>query len=298
MELRWRNTTFLLVLTLLLVSGFLIFFKSEEIPRNLSYDEVAFTHLALSLRSQPPTLYSPLATGHTTPYFYILMVFFNALGVHNWVLRLPAALFGMAAVLMMFLTMYSLFKNRSLAFVLAVVFVCMRWYLTFARFSFEATFLLFLEIAALYFLLSSTNSRKPWMIVTAAIFSSLSFYSYTPGRLFPLVVGIFGYLHMQTKKSMMLLVMMALLIMPLVVVLGTRTDTRIEQVSVISNQSLSPWEKAQAIGGNVVKAASMFVVGGDMNGRHNYPGKPALNPMLALLTLSGLIVALTKIKEG
>lgn len=91
---------------------------------------------------------------------------------------------------------------------------------------------------------------------------------------------------------------MVILISPLIVVLGTRTDTRIEQVSVIRNRSLSPEQKVRAIGGNTLKAASMFVFQGDMNGRHNYPGKPALNPILALMMVSGLVLAVTRIREN
>jgi len=41
----------------------------------------------------------------------------------------------------------------------------------------------------------------------------------------------------------------------------------------------------------------MFNLKGDMNGRHNYPGKPALNPILGILFLGGLITALRKYSQ-
>jgi hypothetical protein len=41
----------------------------------------------------------------------------------------------------------------------------------------------------------------------------------------------------------------------------------------------------------------MFGFEGDINGRHNYPGKPALNPIINGFFVLGLIISLIKIKN-
>ena len=40
----------------------------------------------------------------------------------------------------------------------------------------------------------------------------------------------------------------------------------------------------------------MFVVRGDISGRHNYPGKPAVNPLIAALAFGGILIALKNYK--
>ncbi len=41
----------------------------------------------------------------------------------------------------------------------------------------------------------------------------------------------------------------------------------------------------------------MFHFKGDVNGRHNYPGKPALNPILGILFIAGLTFAVKNWKN-
>ena len=41
----------------------------------------------------------------------------------------------------------------------------------------------------------------------------------------------------------------------------------------------------------------MIFVIGDMNGRHNYPGKPALNPILSLFLIAGYLFSLKEKKN-
>ncbi len=41
----------------------------------------------------------------------------------------------------------------------------------------------------------------------------------------------------------------------------------------------------------------MFTVKGDVNGRHNYPNKPALNPIMSVFFIAGLALVLWNIKD-
>jgi hypothetical protein len=41
----------------------------------------------------------------------------------------------------------------------------------------------------------------------------------------------------------------------------------------------------------------MFFIKGDTNGRHNYPGKPALNPILSILFIIGLLISIKNFKN-
>ena len=182
-----------------LLASILIFYKFPNLPKYLAFDEVEFAKLALSLDNKPYIAYSTLATGHSTLYFYIILLSFNIFGVTNFALRLPAAIFGILSAIMFYLVIQMSFRadpsadrgvekssKRSLdfarddlmPFLLTIIFLTSRWFFNFARFSFEATFLLFLELVSIYFLISKKS------LFISGLFAGFAFLSYTPGRIF------------------------------------------------------------------------------------------------------------------
>src|SRR5690349_4262419 len=91
-------------LTLVILAAVcLIFYKFTQIPGNISFDELEFAQLALSLSHHAYIPYSPLATGHSTLYFYIILLSFKIFGVNTFSLRLPAALFGVLGAVLFYL---------------------------------------------------------------------------------------------------------------------------------------------------------------------------------------------------
>lgn len=150
------------IIILTIISLFLVFYRFAYIPKYLAFDEVEFAKLALSLENKPYIAYSSLATGHSTLYFYILLASLKTFGINVFALRFPAAIFGILSVLLFYLIMKKVFKQLNnetmkqwLPFILSLILLSSRWFLNFARFSFEATFLLFLELTSIYFLLAA-----------------------------------------------------------------------------------------------------------------------------------------------
>jgi 4-amino-4-deoxy-L-arabinose transferase-like glycosyltransferase len=279
-----------------------IFFKFNLVPKNITFDEVDFAKLALSLDGKPYTPYSNLATGHSTLYFYILLSSFKAFGVNNFALRFPAALFGVLGVIMFYLLMEKVFKkNHFIVFLTALIFATSRWYFNFARFSFEATFLLFLELTSLYFLFKSDKPGLSWIMSGA--FAGLAFNSYTPGRFFfiiPLVYITSVYFRKRkelVKNILYLIVPFLIVITPLTTYLLTHQDNRVDKLFFWKNHEMTLGEKVSGTLSNIYTVSSMFVYQGDMSGKHNYPGKPALNPLIGLLFIAGMILALRRFKD-
>lgn len=285
-----------------IVSIAVIFFKFNTIPENLTFDEVEFAKLALSLDKLPYTPYSEMATGHSTLYFYILLQSFKIFGVGNFALRFPAAFFGIAGALMFFLLMTRVFKkNHMLIFALAILFVTSRWYFNFARFSFEATFLLFLELASMSILINP--KRTVLSITLSGLFAGLAFNSYTPGRFFfvvPLIYIFFVYLNNKREliKNMLTFVLpFIIVILPLTIYLVSHQDSRVDKLFFWKNHEMTLTEKVSGTIQNIGSVSSMFVYKGDMSGKHNYPGKPALNPLIGLLFIVGLAISLKNLKN-
>ena len=85
--------------------------------------------------------------------------------------------------------------------------------------------------------------------------------------------------------------------LPLLSYLTFHPDTRVQQTVFLLDRSISVTKKAVLIGDNIRKTALGFYTQGDMNGRHNFPGKPAVNPLIALLFSGGLLVSIHQRKK-
>jgi len=338
-----NRKTLILIVLLFILSFVLIFYNFTNIPKYLAFDEIEFTKLALSLENKPYTAYSTLATGHSTMYFYILLLSLKTIGINVFALRLPSAIFAIFSIIFFYLIVNKIFKekykdNKQVIYkncfpiILTFIFITSRWFINFARFSFEPTLLLFLELASIYFLLLSDvlknkntkekndrekdnkeNNNKKLIInnlnlMLSGIFSGLAFNSYTPGRIFFLIPLFFlikplfstnkEKVSNALKKTLFFIIPFLIVIAPLVIALNNIKDTRIDQLFFWRNHEMTIQQKVQGTAENIVSLTSMFFLKGDMNGRHNYPGKPALNPIMAIFFLIGLFYSLKKWKSN
>lgn len=279
------------------VGMILIFYKFAVIPQNLSFDEVEFAKLALSLDSKQYSVYSIQATGHSTLYFYIILASLKIFGINTFALRLPSAVFGVLNGLILFIILSRIYRNKMIAFFTVCLFLSMRWYFNFARFSFEATFLLFLELVSLMFILKFlSNRKKPEIpdLIISGIFAGLSFHSYYPGRIFFILPLLIILMTSAKKYVAIFLICVGMIILPLISYTVMHTDVRMSQISFLSDPEISIQNKVNGMLSNISKTALMPFLIGDMNGRHNFPGKPAVNPIPAMLFAAGIVSALKK----
>ena len=308
---------FLPIVLLTIISVFLIFYQFSSIPKYLAFDEVEFAKLSLSLQGKPYIPYSTLATGHSTLYFYILLTSLKTFGLNIFALRFPAAVFGILSVLMFYLVIKGL-KNYAvpagrqelrianfnvLPFFASIIFLTSRWFLNFSRFSFEATFLLFLELSSIYFFIRTVLRVGGLSLILSGIFAGLAFLSYTPGRIFfllPLGFLIFKSVNSlirnnkinNLKTILYFLIPFVIVISPLTLYLSTNKDTRIDQQFFLRNSEMTTSQKLSGLWHNISSTALMFNIKGDVNGRHNYPNKDARNPILGILFIIGFIAAM------
>src|SRR3990167_11072855 len=300
------------ILTLIIVAIGVIFYQFVEIPKNLHFDEVEFAKLALSLRDRGYIPYSPMATGHATLYFYILLFSQNLFGISTFALRFPSALFGVINVMLIYILMRQIFKNDKhqafISFAAALIFISMRWYFNFARFSFEVTFLLMLELSSLIFIILYKKNKKNSALVLSGIFAGLAYNSYTAGRLFvalPLFLLLFEMFKDKKfalkwknwRPLFIFLIPFLILIMPITIYLSQNRDIRIYQLFMVMNDKMELSEKIAFVWANIKKTFAMFNFKGDPNGVHNFPNKPALNPILGILFVIGLGISFWKWKK-
>lgn len=295
----------LLLFFIIFFAGIIIFCKLGTLPKNVAFDEVKFSVLALSLGNGPYIPFSQYADGHTTLYFYIMLFFFKVFGISAMVLRLPAAIFGFCNVLLMYFILKKFFDKKftfsiSLTVILLLVFVTLRWQFNFSRFAFEGTLLLFLELVSLLSAFLAVKRKNTLLFIVSGIFAGLAFNSYQPGRIFfPLPLLYFFLEKVSLKKMVIYFVSFFILTIPLNAYLmdPKQFDKRFDQQFFLRNNQLTVAKKAEFLGRNIVSIGSMFVYKGDPNGRHNFPFKPTLNPVLFSLFVLGLLITLRNWKE-
>jgi len=279
-----------------------IFINWPQIPQNLSFDEVEFAKLALSLQNRSFTIYSNLATGHSTLYFYILLASMKIFGITRFALRLPSAIFGIFSIVVIYLIFGQIFtsqdKKRSLwvIFLSILTLATSHWFVNFARFSFEATLLLLLELITILFLFYYRQKNRLIFLALSGVMAGLAFNSYTPGRIFfllPLLYLIIRKAPLKIKLTALFSygVPFLLLALPLSLYLLTHQDTRLTTLAYLQNANLNWLIKVQYFSQNLLSTLGMFVFRGDLNGRQNYPGKLAINPVMGIFFLVGLLIA-------
>jgi len=306
------RTNIVPILILITVAIGVIFYQFVWIPKNLHFDEVEFAKLALSLRNKGYIPYSPLSTGHATLYFYILLFSQNLFGINTFALRFPSALFGVVNVVLIYILMRQVFEKDKhqtfISFVAALIFISMRWYFNFARFSFEVTFLLTLELSSLIFLFLYKKSNKMSALIMSGVFAGLTYNSYTAGRIFvvlPVLLilidtlrqKIFPFTWKKLQPLLFFFIPFVILILPITIYLSQNRDIRIYQLFMVMNDKMELSEKIAFVWQNIISVLSMFHIRGDVNGAHNFPNKPALNPILGTLFVIGLSMSLWKWKK-
>jgi hypothetical protein len=136
------------------------------------------------------------------------------------------------------------------------------------------------------------------------LFAGLAFNSYQPGRLFvfvPLFLFLIDVISQQGKAFLhdtqfyrhlaMFIVPFIIVILPLTSYLMVNPDIRVQQQLYFADEDLNFSQKVAFLAENIAKTAGMFHMHGDLNGRHNYPGKPALNIIAGVLFLVGFVRA-------
>lgn len=280
---------------ILLISLLVIFWQFGQIPAKLAFDEVEFAKLALSLEGKWQ-IFSPLATGHATPYFYLLLLAIKTFGLNVMALRLPAAIFAVLNSYLVWLLLQVYFPKKT-AFLGTLVFTTSHWVMNFGRYSFEATYLLFWQLTTILTVKQFLKTKKLGFLALALFATIAAFYSYLPGRIFailPILMLIIGKAKWQLIAGFMII--FTLFTIPLIQASGTY-ENRVQELSFLS-QNAPLTTKISYFGENVLKNILMLNFQGDLNGRHNYPGKPALNPALGILFWLGFILSFRKIKNS
>ena len=285
------------------------FYRLGDVPAGLHYDE-GFNGLdALALVDIPLTDWPIFFNGNygREPLFIWLSGLAHALfGPSIWTARFISALSGVLLIPALAWLGWQLapplgVRNRQLftlwcpAAVLALM-----WSQVFARYGIRATLFVLLETLLWAAAWWAWQRRPPaigaWVIT--GVLAGLSFYTYLPARLLPLVLlPLLGVSYLQDRTRLQRhfpgLLSGALAALLVATPLGIYFLQNPLAFSTRVGQLAAGTDGKEGLS-NLVSALKMFLHSGDLEPKNNLPARPALDPFLALPFLFGLGLALRR----
>jgi 4-amino-4-deoxy-L-arabinose transferase-like glycosyltransferase len=269
-----------------------------SVPVGLYQDE-AFNGLdALRVLAGEHPLYFPANNGREPLFIYLASVSIAWLGRTPLALRLPAALLGTLTIPISAALGISLF-NRRVGVLTAALVAFSFWPLHLSRIGFRAVGLpVFVGLALAAAWHGTSRSRREWVVLGGLAYG-FAFYTYLPVYLSPLVLGLFaGYLWLVGRRSALrfaapwFLLGAAAVLVPFLASVADDPGLilgRPRQVSILAAK-----DGAQILGTllrQVGRGLGMFFWRGDTIARHNLPGRPVFDLVVAPFFVVGTLWA-------
>lgn len=165
-RINWKIV--LAVFLVVLLASVLRVYKLDTVPPSLSWDEAAVGYNAWSIanygkdewgKTFPPYFTSFLDDKHPI-HIYATAIFVKFLGLTEFSTRLPAAVFGVFNVVLMFFLGRLLFKSNLAGLIGAVVLAISPYNLQFSRFNHELNFAIFFFMLGLTLFLQGLKSKN------------------------------------------------------------------------------------------------------------------------------------------
>jgi len=204
-KIRNKRIEIILLLLIILLAAFLRLWQLGRVPASLDWDEVALGYNAYSLMLTGRDEYAkflPIVLRSFDDYkpafyAYLLIPFIKFLGLSEFAVRLPSAIFGILSVPLIFYLVCEIFdiqpvksekekqasvRTKAVALISAFLLAISPWHIQFSRIAFEAQVGLFLNLLGLFFFLKGLRNFP--YLVFSAIFASISIYTYQSEKVF------------------------------------------------------------------------------------------------------------------
>lgn len=308
------------------------------LPPGLYYDEAfdGLDALRIALGGYFP-VYLPGNNGREPLYMYLVAIFIKVLGPTAYTLRFTSAMIGVLTVPAVYFAAHSILHDLSdrlyqtshsrfvavLPALVAAAGIAVSFpHLSLSRLALRVILLPLLSALAIGFFWRAWSRLRYRDFFWSGVSMALALYAYTAARLLPVVVALFVLIELAVDGwhnradlpalwrqwrvriiglGVMILVG-ALLLTPFLLFFlnnGALFSARAADVSVFSiPQADMAGTPSESIVHNLVLVAQSFYMTGDENPRHNLPGRPVNDPLLAILFTLGWLACLYWIKKS
>lgn len=307
-RLNSRSIEILVFSALILLAAFLRLYALDRLPPGLHYDEAFNGILARQVITGPdrPIFFTENLTEEPM-MGYATALAFLVFGDTAWHIRLVAAIAGIVTVAALYFLAREMFQSRWLAALATFVLAILYWHVNFSRLGMEPILTPLTMTLTFVFLWRALFPPPPgggglgwgaWAL--AGFFLASTQYTYKAALFFPGVVAAFLgseilsdriFLRQNWRGLVIFAAVAVLFFAPLGLYFGAHPEQFLERPSTVASAG------AATIVDNAIKVAGMFFVRGDENPRSNLPGRPALDPFLALGFIVGLVACLARIRR-
>ncbi|MBI4319019.1 MAG: glycosyltransferase family 39 protein [Chloroflexi bacterium] len=283
----------------------------DTIPPGLSQDEAAEALDAqrIALDGARP-VFLPSNNGREPLYAYVAALTFWLFGPGISSLRLASALLGVLTVPATYLFARALFSRRVAA-IAAMLLAASLWHVHLSRLAMRIVPLPLFEALSVFLVWQALRTGRFHYWAGAGLALGLSLYTYLPARLFGALLLFTTLLYLLFRRAsphktvsqlagLALAAAVALAVFaPLGLYFAGNPEDfmgRAGQVS-IANAVSAGADVKQVLLENTKSTLGMFFISGDANPRHNLPGRPAFDLLLAPFFVLGLLLALRKLHD-
>ena len=324
---RWSWWSIASFIAIGLVALFMRLWQFDELPFGTWYDEAEAGLLALRILENAN--YRPIFEGSINMpahYLYLITFFFRYVEISTQSIRLVSVVMGVAMVGAAYLVGRELFGGRLWGLALAFLVAVARWSVNFSRIGMYNISTPLFQLLTIGLLLRAFRRGRYVDYALAGLSLGLGLCFYVAFQLFVGVMLLFylwmsliqrGFLRRTWSGLLLVLVTAALVVMPLVVFANLKGDVyfaRTNRTSIFADKTplgeLPPllqqfcpqlsgeWsarcERLPMVLENARKHILMFNYRGDPNGRHNLPGEPMLDNIMAALLVLGVGLCLIR----
>jgi 4-amino-4-deoxy-L-arabinose transferase-like glycosyltransferase len=279
---------------IIVAASFLRLYKLDQVPPSLSWDEVDVGYNAYTIAYWGKDEWGvrfPIVFKSFEDYKHPVHIYLTSLsvllgGLNDFSVRLPAAIFGVLNVLLIYFLAKELFKSQFLGIVSSAVLAISPYNIQFSRFNHELNFTIFFFMLALLLFYKAIN-KKPQYLIFSTISFIICFISYHSAKPIVVVTSLLLFILyakslLKMKKQILMSSFFILLLFwgvyknPQLLGLARLNQTsvskeEIEEMSVYKKTGNLTLAKLQLYGGKYVEhfGNKFLFVSGDKNPRHS-----------------------------
>jgi 4-amino-4-deoxy-L-arabinose transferase-like glycosyltransferase len=305
-RLHRKNIERTIFVAILLVAGVFRFYRIDQVPPGLHFDEAFNLFDILRLLEGQFAIFFPANFGRESLYFYLSMVGTAIFGAHALALRLTSAIIGTVTVGLAYGFARAVFRSSLMGALTAFLMAISVWHIYYSRLGLRVILCVPLAMLMLWFfwralsLASATDDgRREWIF--AGICVALAVYTYTAGRLLPVILISLTIVAILTDRARWRSYVRGLFITGIVaftvfVPLGVYFIMNPRDF-VEHGSNLSIWDPRVNRGDlfgtmyeNLIAVLGMFVALGDKEAFRNVPDNPVFDPIIGVFFVIGCLV--------
>lgn len=296
---RHRALVYPTIYALTLLAALLRFPCLDRLPPGLYHDEAYNGLDAIAINEGHHAIFFPANNGREPLYIYLVSLTIRVFGRTPVGIRAASAVLGTLLVPLIFVLGREMF-DKHVGLWAALLATPHMWLLCLSRTGFRAGSLAVVVAAGLAILWRAQKTHNWRWFALSGVLLGLTQYTYVAARFVPIALGLGLLLTKRCwqglgRHLLLLLVCMALIVLPLAIYALNNPEAflaRPRQVSVF-NSAVHQGRPIALLAGQTVRYLQAFFFLGDVNPRHNVPGRPMLDLCASLLSIVGLVVGLT-----